>query len=251
MNNSIQELTAPRRWDSTQTREMTGRLHGSKQFTLIGPVVRSVAVRLAHVQIHYSDYLGLFKKHFTDHLGDEYSAEELLFGEDGSDDIGANNSFFIRAEAHVYASLQALHALADNMSHVVYYALGWNLDQRLSLRDVSFHRILSQLNVGTQNGEPLDRLVSAFETLKSDPEFLALENAANHLKHHGGLPVSLRLTGENMEALEASLMEYKRLGVPQPSQPVLSRIERSHAAVAMFVFNAGTALNEALRLRLL
>jgi hypothetical protein len=228
---------------------MTGRLHGTEQFLLIGPVIRAVAVRLAHAQIHYSDYLSLFDKRFTDHLG-EFEAVELLFGGDGTDEVGANNSFFIRAEAYVYASLQALHAIADNMAHVVYYALGWNLDQRLSLGAVSFHKVLEQLSLATGNGEPLTQVAAAFEALKTDPDFKALENATNHIKHHGGLPVSVGLTGEHGEAVEARLMEYQRRSTTQASEPVLMRMERSHASLGKFVLNAGKALNEVLQQRL-
>lgn len=249
MNHKTLDVSAPLRWESQETKELTGRLHGAAQHLLIGPVIRAVAVRLAHVQIHYSDYQSLFKKHFTDRLG-EFEALALLCGGDGSDEVGANNLFFIRTEAHVYASLQALHAIADNMAHVVYYALGWNLDQKLSLGAVSFHKVLEQLNLATRSGEPLSHIAAAFEVLKVDPDFKALENATNHIKHHGGLPVSIGLTGEHGEAVEARLMEYQRRSTMQASEPVLMRIERSHASIGLFVLNAGTAVNEVLQQRL-
>ena len=50
-----------------------------------------------------------------------------------------------QAEGYVYASVQAQHAIADNLAHVLYYSLGWNVDQRIPLGRVSLGTVCAQL----------------------------------------------------------------------------------------------------------
>jgi hypothetical protein len=229
-----------------QTKVIVESKHGVQQVTLLRPVLRSVAVRLVHAQIHYADYVKLFDAHFTAPLQNGFEPEELLFCGFGEDGVGANNSFFIRAEAHVYACLQALHAVTDNMSHVVYYALGWNLENRPPLENTSFKTIKKRLTKEATESTWVKAICKVFESLENDNDFKALQNATNHIKHHGGLPIVVGPNDDDGEPFTGKLQSYRRHNDVINEDAILERIERSHSTIRRFVVEAGCALNEIL-----
>lgn len=236
----------PAQWDMQLTRETVGTLFGRQQLDLLAPVVRSVRVRLLHALIHYTDYCKLFDLHFTNHIADGFKPIELLFGGNGEDGVGANNSFFIRAEAHVYAGLQALHAVADNMAHVVYYSLGWNLESKPSLASTGFYTIKERLINDAAVAPELRGLRDVFVILCGDGDFKALENATNHLKHHGGLPIEVGLNDDDGAPLIGKLKSFRRKLDLKPAEAVVNRLEQSQVVMNRFVVEAGCSLNEIL-----
>lgn len=123
-------------WDMNRTRELIGQKYGAAQLATLRPVMRAVTIRLEHARIHYRDYKHLVDTHLVKPLQDGVPAWNLMFVSD-EDEVGANNPFFISCEAQVYACVQAMHAIADNLAHVAYYALGWNVDNKPPLHRVA------------------------------------------------------------------------------------------------------------------
>ncbi|HOE44061.1 MAG TPA: hypothetical protein PLB25_20880, partial [Rhodoferax sp.] len=176
--------------DVTLAKELVGKRFGSKQLALIRPVLRAVNVRLYHSSMHYDDLNTVTVRHLDEPLISGVPPWQLMFTGEG--ETGTNNLFFIACEAHLFACIQALHAAADNLAHVLYYGLGWNLEGKPPKGKVSIKTIRGRLLQLGQSRHELRPIYGPLDVLVNSHQFKLLEDAANHIKHHGGLHASVK-----------------------------------------------------------
>lgn len=237
------------RWDVTLTRELMRQRYGAKQLELIRPVLRAVNVRLHHAAMHYDHLNTVTARHLDEPLNNGVSPWQLMFNDEG--DTGANNLFFITCEAHLFACIQALHAAADNMAHVLYYGLGWNLEGKPPRAKVSIKTIQDRLLQLGKSRQELRPIHQPLDSLVESKQFEFLENAANHIKHHGGLHAKVNWETSPDRPYELVLSEFERNDVTHPQQAAVSFLEQAHLIMSKAVVHTGCALNEWLKDELL
>lgn len=230
-------------WDMSLTRELVRARWGDTELEALRPVLRAVTTRLIHARIHFQDYQRLVNEHLHQPLEAGMPWWELMWVSDEKG-IGARNYFFVAAEGYVYASVQSQHAIADNLAHVVYYCLGWNVDQRIPLGKVSLATVRAQLARDVATSPELTSLRQQLEALNRAPAYEALSDVTNHIKHHGGLPVRVGW-GESEEApYEVQLSSFSRKQQTQPSREIPAFLEETYDAMSRAVVTTGRALNE-------
>ena len=244
--NSTVSGDEPYQWDVSLTRVLVGERYGAKQLDLLRPVLRAAVVRLRHCEIHYDELKAVTAKHLDGPLKNGVEPWQIMLANE--DETGANNMFVITCEAHLFACIQALHATADNLAHVLYYGLGWNLENKPNKRSAALNTVhdrLYQLRNSQQNLKPfLQHLV----TLRTAPEFKLLESASNHIKHHGGLHTELNWEPSPDRPYELVLSEFERDAVVYPQKEAVTFIQEAHLVISKAVVHTGCALNDWLRL---
>lgn len=230
-------------WDMSRTRELVRARWGDKELEALRPVLRAVTTRLIHARIHFQDYQRLVNEHLRQPLGSGSAWWELMWV-DEEKGIGASNYFFVAAEGYLYASVQALHAIADNLAHVVYYSLGWIVDQRIPLGRVSLGTVCAQLARETTTAPELAPIQQALEALSTAPAYQALADVTNHIKHHGGLPVRVGWGESEQTPFEVLLSAFSRKQQTQPPREIAAFLEETYETMSRAVVTTGVALNE-------
>lgn len=230
-------------WDMSLTRELVRARWGDKELEVLRPVLRAVTTRLIHARIHFHDYQRLVNEHLHQPLEAGTPWWELMWVNEEKG-IGASNYFFVAAEGYVYASVQAQHAIADNLAHVVYYCLGWNVDQRIPLGKVSLVTVCAKLARETAMTPEIAPLWQQLDALNTAPAYEALSDVTNHIKHHGGLPIRVGWGESEQDQYEVLLSAFSRKRQTQPPRKVGAFLEETYDAMSRAVVTTGRALNE-------
>jgi hypothetical protein len=235
-------MTEPTRWNTMVTRELVGRRYGAEQAARIRPVLRAVNVRLHHVAMHYDALRAVTTRNLDDPIGKGKLPFELMFVNEG--EPGANNLFFLECEMQLFGAIQALHAVADNLAHVLHYGLGWNLADKPRKDRVSFKSVLNRLREPANGSDVnLAAVLECLNELKQAPSFKMLEAAANHIKHHGGLHATVSWEPSTDRPYELRLSEFERSDVKYPQQEAVAFLKQTHLVMSQAVIRTGCALN--------
>ena len=230
-------------WDIDLTKELVGKMYDSDQLAKLSPVMRAVNIRLFHAQIHHADYQRLVESHLAKPMEDGATIFDLMFGSD-DDTVGASNLFFITCEAHLYACVQAMHAIADNLAHVAYYVLGWNFDEQFKPKSVSVHTVLKRLR-GTESSSAIFVPVrKVFEDLVAQSQYIILSNIVNHLKHHGGMHVAVSWGSSEDEPFRVLMSSFFQNETAHPQREISTYLKNTYDTMNQAVVHVGCALNE-------
>ncbi|WP_345060318.1 hypothetical protein [Acidovorax lacteus] len=227
----------------SRTRELVRARWGDQELEALRPVLRAVTARLIHARIHFQDYQRLVDEHLRQPLEAGTPWWDLMWM-DEEKGIGASNYFFVAAEGYVYASVQAQHAIADNLAHVLYYSLGWNVDQRIPLGKVSLGTVCAQLAREATTVPELAPIQQALAALSSAPAYQALADVTNHIKHHGGLPVRVGWSVSERTPFEVLLSAFSRKQQAQPPREIAAFLDETYDTMSRAVVTTGLALNE-------
>lgn len=152
------------------------------------------------------------------------------------------DSCFMMVEAHAIACAQAIHAIADNLAHVVYFALGVNLGTNaLQERDVTIHRVISTLDAHVPNSAEVTHSLC---TLLGDPSFQAVDAFVNVTKHRGFAATRLNVDPPDSTApytLEFGAFAYR--DVPRPEREIEDVLAPAYSAASRAVVETGNAVN--------
>lgn len=233
-------------WDMTQTRELVGQKYDADQLAKLRPVMRAVSIRLMHARIHFADYQRLVETCLAKPLQDGVPVWDLMFVSD-EESVGANNGFFVTCEAHVYACVQAMHAIADNLAHVAYYVLGWNVVNKPPLHKVAMATVLERLRQLAAKSTDLLPIRQAFEDLNAKTQYQVLADIVNHLKHHGGVHVTVSWGASEEEPFRVLLSAFSRNATSHPQREISSYLEDTFDIVSRSVVQIGCALTDWLR----
>jgi hypothetical protein len=215
---------------------------GSPQLALLAPSLRAVSYRLAHAQYHYQECQRIVAAHVDDRLELGSDIWEIVFPS-SPEDVLSHNHFFIQSEAHLCACVQAIHAVADNLAHVVYFALGVKLGNALATRDVSLDSMIAYLEKACQTESSLKALFDLLQQLKSADAFKDLCELTNQLKHHGGPSINLALEPSPEQTHEMRFGNFVRRGQWHSERAASDLLGEAFRVVNVAVVDVGIALN--------
>lgn len=208
--------------------------------------MRAVSYRLAHARYHHHEYLRIVESHIEAQL--KAGSDIWKITAPASDEEADNHSrFYIECEAHLYACVQAIHAVADNLAHLVYYGLGLNLQKGLRLRDVSLSSLETHLIQLRQSDPTLIGLAALLTELKVEKVFIDLSHLVNQLKHHGGPSISLALEPSPEQAYEVRFADFLRGDRWHTAVAVDQFLVDSFRVLNVAIVDVGIALNTWLR----
>lgn len=117
----------------------------------------------------------LYSEFSSEHLRGDETLEFLLGGVEAE-----FNVLVVKVGAHAVACLQSLHAMADILSHAIYFSLGMNIGTgALSETKISFWAVKERLKI--KGG--FESTVAAIETLIQSDDYQYLNAAVNLSKH--------------------------------------------------------------------
>lgn len=242
----MSDQAVTRRWDTEATRTLVHAQFGSLQLALLAPSLRAVNYRLAHAQYHYLEWQRIVGAHVDNQLALGRDICEIVFPS-SSEEVMEHNLFFIESEAHLYACVQAIHAAADNLAHVVYFGLGMNLGNAVAARDVSFHSMAAHLGQACSDDASLKSLADLFQQLKLADAFKDLSELSNQMKHPGGPPANLALAPSAGQTHEMRFGNFIRAGQWHPERSASDLLEDAFRVVNVAVVDVGMALTHRLQ----
>lgn len=233
-------------WDLRVTRGAVEQLFGTAQLRLLDPCLETVRDRQTYARYHYQEAC----KALAEGLPPELSFQEVLERTSPwkSKEQQELDDCLTRVSANFLACAQNMHALLDNLSHVIYFALGWNLHPKLKLpeRDVSLYKIKSTIDLNTDAA----RVAKLLNQASSEAPYLAA--LINHCKHRSLVPFILRIDApqgdEPPYMLECSAFTYDK--TPYAARPFAEVLEIEYRKRSTWVVDVGRALNSTLEARL-
>jgi len=238
----VSEEAVARRWDADATRTLVHAHFGSQQLALLAPSLRAVNYRMAHAQYHFREWQRIVTAHVDDQLALGSDIWEIAFP-GNTEEVLSHNLFFIENEAHLYACVQAIHAIADNLAHVVYFGLGMNLGKVMADRDVSFHSMAAYLKKACHDDASFKSLNDLFQQLKLADAFKDLSELSNQMKHPGGPPANLALAPSAEQTQEMRFGKFVRAGQWHPERAASNLLEEAFRVVNVAVVEVGMALS--------
>jgi hypothetical protein len=162
-------------WSLDSLREDVERLFGREQVNLLEPSLNSIPIRQDYAKVHYQRGHALLKP-YLDKVESVTDAFHLVLGyQDGERvpfEIARNE-----AAANYVACLLTVHGFADCFAHVVYFAYGMNLNEKLRLREreVTAPRVVEKLDAG-----PVRQMLADISGAGEGPHLAALANLSKH-----------------------------------------------------------------------
>jgi hypothetical protein len=233
------------RWHIEKTRELVCQQYGAAQLALVRPSIRSVFARMDHAQYHFREARAVLQQTIDERFDRQELYDAVLFVDPQGRQAIDNG--LMKVEAHMMASAQAIHAVADTLAHVVYFALGLNFPQSWNERKVDLETIAKAVK-GLQQGRPSYPTVSfALDTLRSNDSFKAVHAIVNHSKHRGIPEPVLALQDDNSDRLyDMQFGHFMYDDSYQPRTEMKELLEPAYAAVLRAVIDTGNAINEVL-----
>jgi hypothetical protein len=164
------------RWNLKQLRDDVANLYGREQLERLKPSLESVVQRQRYARHHFLESERRIKEVMADPVRAEKHPLELW------DDEEVNQAHD-DARAEIVACVQSMHAVADILAHVVYFALAMDGSSGTALkeRDISVKRVPKQLPAGA--------IKEMLDELKGHTDFVYLEALVNHCKHRSLIPI--------------------------------------------------------------
>ena len=161
-------------WKLEETEQLVRGKFGLKQLEDIKPVLQSLYYRQAYASYHFQEVLRLYSEFCSEYLEEDEQLDHLI--EDSTLEF---NALMERTGAHAVACLQSLHAIADILSHAIYFSL--NLKSVKSLKDgaICIGNVMKLMD-GKGEFQSIHENVDAL--VRSD-DYLYLEAAVNLSKH--------------------------------------------------------------------
>lgn len=226
-------------WDLAALRNSVRERHGSEQEKALTPMLNSVIQRGAFAKYHYQEATRLLEGATAAHAEPSEMMMLLLGGDTAS---AAFDLARFQATAHITACVQSIHATADTLAHVVYFALGMNLDpaQYLEPRKVSIWSVRKKVAIG-----PIQRLLTE---LVDHKDFLYLTCLNNHSKHRSivDIPFSLDLTAmPGPSGLKFAAFKYD--DDEFPSRWAMPTLDAEYGRQSKLIISTGQKLNATLK----
>lgn len=227
------------KWDLKALRDDVEAVHGRDHARDLAPCLQSIVKRQSYAQYHFAEAHRLM----VEDLGSRDQGAiltELILPTDPEkyDDFHRRRE---HAEAHYLALMQSMHAIADTLAHVLYFALDMGT---LAARDIALHRVQKLLHAG-----PIKTAVS---NMMADSELSYMAEVVNHSKHRSviGTPLSVDFTGREPQSHGLRFIAFERDGRPHPQRWVEPFVRSAFARQSVHVVDIGLLLNAELRRRL-
>jgi hypothetical protein len=231
------------RWHISETKQLIEQRHGSNQLLLARHCLRSVNERLRHARYHYQEA----KRNLKEHIDDQLSCQSIhaLTWATKAETRDELDDCLMKVEAHMIACAQAIHSIADNLAHVVYYALGLNLPPHsIKVKSVTIRRIAQVLS---EKETPFTAIARPLQALLLEQSFATVDAMVNVTKHRGLSESRLSIEPPDREtpyAMEFGAFSYD--GKEFPAREIEDVLAPAYAAASRAVIDTGNALNTAL-----
>lgn len=228
------------RWNFYETLDHVAHRDGDANLCAIRKGLESIRDRQRYAHYHFQEYRRLLSEHIDDRLTSK-SIYEITFAFEPNQreelDLCLSH-----ASANVVACVQSLHSLGDILAHVVYFALGLNTgESKLRERDVSLSSVARLL----KQNPAFVKLVTIFDGILSDPEFVYLTALVNHSKHRSivdpVLSVDPPVEGQPPYVLLFEAFTYDE--TPHPQHNIQSVLESTYDWLSQEIVECGNALN--------
>jgi len=233
------------RWDIAETRRLIELRHGRDQLLHARNCLRAVTERQRHVEYHFREVKRLLKEHIDDRITAEKDIYAITWPTDEENAVALDDCL-MKVEANMIAAVQAIHAIADNLAHVAYFALGINLTARkLADREVTMQRVTDTLA-----SEPAyAAIVQALRALAADASFVRIGAITNVAKHRGTVEPRLSIEPADSDApyvMEYGPFQYGKGGAKYPARELKDTLAPAYEAASRAVVDTGIAINEVL-----
>ena len=133
-------------WDIQNLKDDVEHLYGKAQMELLSESLESIIDRKDYASYHFKESAKLLREVLAD-KSDGISLVKLILGFDEQD----SHDFFLsknKAKANIIACLQSMHAVADILSHAIYYSLNMNNNpsDKMEPRLVDIHTVLAKMS---------------------------------------------------------------------------------------------------------
>lgn len=231
------------RWDLKELRGYVRQLFGDSQLRTVNECLRTISDRREFSRYHFNQAKSLMEDALQGRQDFELTA--VFLGAFDTDEQQFDTARF-QAYAHTVACVQSMHAVADNIVHFAYYALGINLDPTTPIkdeRDIVWAKVGKKLAAGT--------IKDGLATLLDDPGFVYLAALSNHSKHRSIIEVSYAVSYET-EAAQHGLRfnAFTFNGVGYPPKWVRETLIDEYQRQEGLILAIGNAVNEDLKTRL-
>ncbi|MBC3436798.1 hypothetical protein N5E96_20410 [Pseudomonas mosselii] len=225
-------------WKLNDLRELVELRFGRDQKEALAPSLDSVVQRGAFAKYHYLEAKRLLSEATVAHAEPGKIMALILGADDAS--VAFSQARF-RAAAHVTACVQSMHAMADILSHSVYFGLGLNLDAstRLEPHRIDMKNVLKKVSI-----EHVRQLLAVL-TGHEDYQYLSALN--NHSKHRSIVttPYTLDLTEEHKPSgLKFAAFEYG--GERFEARWAMPTLDAEYSRQSRLIVGIGQALNASL-----
>jgi hypothetical protein len=227
-------------WNIEQTRELIESYYGYNQLQLARPSMRAAYVRLQHARYHLEEVKKLLKTHIDDRL--ETTDIIMLTMPQDLNAWSEVSNWLMKVEAQMIACAQSIHAIPDTLAHVIYFALGLNLDPNsLKERNINVQNIAKTLaKLGSNYAEIRRTLCS----LDEDPSFTRLDAFTNHAKHRGmPEPILSILFNDPNIPYEMQFGEFAYDGEKHSQRELEEVLAPAYQAASTTVVAVGNAIN--------
>jgi hypothetical protein len=231
------------RWHISETKRLIELRYGNNQLLLARHCLRSVNERLRHARYHYDEAKRILKECIDDRLA-SHSIHTLTWAANAETQEEMDNCL-MKVEANMIACSQAIHSIADNLAHVVYYALGLNLPpDSIKVKAVTIRRIAQLLS---EKGGEFIAIANPLQALLTEPSFVAVDAMVNVSKHRGLSESNLSIEPPDRQVPYA--MEFGSFSYDDkefPSREIEETLAPAYAAASRAVIDTGNVLNATL-----
>lgn len=228
------------RWDISETRRLIEQHHGSEQLRSARYCLRSVTERLRHAQYHFQEAKSLLKENIDDRL--EAESIHMLAWPAEPDKWNALDHYLMKVEANMIACAQAIHSIADNLAHVVHFALGLNFGPlALKERDISIHSVAAVLAARAPKYAEVEH---SLRTFLAESSFATVSAIVNVTKHRGFVESRLSIEPPDHQgpyAIEFGAFAYR--GEKYPEREIEEVLAPAYAVASRAVVDTGNAIN--------
>lgn len=229
------------RWDLLELRGHVTALFGPDQLAVVNSCLRTIQDRLTFAGYHWREAERLTDS-FMAHREPWELTAAMMGAYDTTDQRFVDARF--QAYAHVVACVHSMHALFDNTTHLVYFALGLNLPpaRKLDERDVTWGNVRKLLPAGdTRDG---------LQAWIDSPEFGYITALSNHSKHRSIISVPYSVNFEEEDVRHGlRFSPFECYGIQYPAKWALPTLSEEYGRQEASIFRIGTSINEALKAR--
>lgn len=227
------------RWNLKQLRDDVAELYGREQLERLKPSLESVVQRQRYARHHFLESERRIKEVMADPVRAEKHPLELW------DDEEVNQAHD-DARAEIVACVQSMHAVADILAHVIYFALAMDGNPATALEEwrisvKSVHKLL-----------PAGPIKDMLHELRGHTDFVYLEALVNHCKHRSLVPIPYYydLSGEPAAKQGFWLSDFTYGDTVHPTREVEDYLKGEYQRQSRLVIDIGNAVNAEVRQRL-
>jgi hypothetical protein len=247
---TVPERRANRKWNLADLRAAVEGLYGAPQRAQVQQCLESLIDRQFFARMQYQAAMKMLEEFFATQPANDEAMVNLAFGLDHNvhGEFVATNK---RAEGHIVACIESMHAISDTFGHVLYFALGLDRSPALTPHRVNLYRVARELS----KSEDCSRLCRYLAKLTGSSGYDHLAAATNHCKHRSlvGVPYTFFTNNDPHHGLHLRAFTYGRNQAEvreYPSVAVDRFLQREYRRQSVLSIATGRELNRVVQARL-